>query len=149
MVQGSTSRSAVMSKIKSKDTEPELIVRKLLHKHGFRYRLHANKLPGKPDIVLPKYKSVIFINGCFWHFHNCSIGHLPKSNQEYWIPKLKRNQERDLDNKKQYKDMGWKVLTVWECAITGQNKITNKKLIQLLSKSIKLGTKNLEITSEI
>lgn len=94
-------RSKIMGKIKSEDTKPELAVRKFLFSHGFRYRLHRKDLPGRPDIVLPKYKTVIFVNGCFWHGHGCKIGsgkRKPKTNIGYWIPKIEKNIERDKEN---------------------------------------------------
>lgn len=112
---GSNKRSEVMRKIKSKDTKPEIRIRKALHRLGFRFRLHKKELPGKPDIVLPKFRTVIQVRGCFWHGHDCLKSSLPKSNQEYWIPKLKANKERDHRNDRLLKDMGWNVIVVWEC----------------------------------
>ncbi len=108
-------RSEVMSKIRSKDTKPEMRIRKGLHALGFRYRLHDKKLPGRPDIVLPRFKTVIQVRGCFWHSHNCIDGHIPKTRKEYWEPKLKANTERDQKNDQRLKDMGWRVFVVWEC----------------------------------
>ena len=111
-------RSANMSKIRSKDTKPEMLVRRHLHALGFRYRLHASKLPGHPDLVLPKWHTVIFVNGCFWHKHEgCRYFVVPKSNTEFWMNKISRNVERDADNTKKLIDMGWKVVTVWECEL--------------------------------
>jgi DNA mismatch endonuclease Vsr len=118
------SRSYNMSRIKAKDTKPEQIVRQYLFSHGFRYRKHVSELPGKPDIVLPKYRTVIFVHGCFWHVHeNCSRAIIPKSNEGYWIPKLSKNKERDLRNISFLESQGWKVIVVWECEL--------KKNIQL------------------
>lgn len=109
-------RSLNMSRINSKNTAPEKKLRSLLHLMGFRFRLHDKKLPGKPDIILPRYKTVIFMNGCFWHQHpGCRRSNLPKSNQEYWLNKLKRNVERDAVNIKLLETAGWKVLVIWEC----------------------------------
>jgi DNA mismatch endonuclease (patch repair protein) len=109
-------RSENMSKILSKNTRPEIIIRTWLHKNGYRFRLHKKDLPGKPDIVLAKYKTVIFINGCFWHCHQgCRKAVLPKTNQEYWIPKLKKNIERFERDKKALEMAGWTVLVIWEC----------------------------------
>lgn len=111
-------RSRNMSKIRSTNTQPELIVRKALHQLGFRFRLHAKDLPGKPDLVLPKYKAVIFINGCFWHGHEgCSRYVLPKSNEEYWHNKIRRNIFRDKENIRILNELGWKCLVVWECSL--------------------------------
>ena len=106
-----------MSQIKSKNTKPEELVRKYLFNHGFRYRKNVKGLPGCPDIVLPKYKTVIFVNGCFWHMHNCGRFKTPSSNKDYWIPKLQRNVERDKENKEKLSKMKWNIITVWECEL--------------------------------
>lgn len=111
-------RSANMRAIRSKDMAPELMVRKLVHGMGYRYRLHRRELPGKPDLVFVARRKVIFVHGCFWHQHNsakCSDSRLPKSNQEYWNPKLERNTARDRQQVAALKRLGWKVLVVWEC----------------------------------
>ena len=111
-------RSALMSRIRSKDTKIELEVRRGLHALGFRYRLGGAGLPGKPDIVLPKYRTVVFVHGCFWHQHgkaNCRDGHAPKSNTGYWAPKLARNVARDAAHVTALRREGWKVLVIWDC----------------------------------
>lgn len=110
-------RSAMMSRIRSKDTKPEMMVRKALHRLGFRFRLHVRDLPGHPDIVLPKYNTIIQIKGCFWHGHTCRDGRQPKSNREYWVPKLLRNKERDISNERKLRRMGWSVRNLWECRV--------------------------------
>jgi DNA mismatch endonuclease (patch repair protein) len=111
-------RSRMMSGIRGKDTKPELIIRKALHARGFRFRLHVKDLPGKPDLVLPKYGAVIFVHGCFWHGHGCDAGtNRPRSNLAYWRPKLLRNRRRDATNRRALKRLGWKVLVVWECQL--------------------------------
>lgn len=111
-------RSYNMSRIRSKDTKPELLVRKFLHKNGFRYRLHVKDLPGKPDIVLPKYKTVIFIHGCFWHGHEgCKYYVVPKTRTEWWLNKIANNSSNDESYQKQLSSSGWKVLTIWECEL--------------------------------
>lgn len=111
-------RSKMMSKIASKNTIPEMIVRKSLHSRGFRYRLHDNKLPGKPDLVLPKYKTVIFVHGCFWHAHEgCKFYRMPKSNTDYWKKKIENNISRDIKNRKALQELGWNVIVVWECEL--------------------------------
>jgi DNA mismatch endonuclease (patch repair protein) len=112
-------RSAMMSRIRSKDTKPEMLVRKALHRLGFRFRLHVRDLPGRPDIVLPKYRIIIQVKGCFWHGHTCRDGRFPKSNREYWVPKLLRNKERDISNERKLRRMSWSVRTLWECRICG------------------------------
>lgn len=107
-----------MSRIKNKDTKPEEMVRKYLFSRGFRYRKNDKCLPGHPDIVLPKYKTIIFVNGCFWHKHEgCSQFVWPKSNQEYWKPKILKNQERDRLVQSQLRELGWHVIIVWACEI--------------------------------
>lgn len=110
-------RSAQMSLIRSRDTKPEMRVRKALHGLGFRYRLHVRNLPGCPDIVLPKYGTIIQVKGCFWHAHACRNGRLPKSNCEYWTPKLNRNRERDRLNERKLRRLGWSVYSIWECRL--------------------------------
>ena len=110
-------RSKNMSHIRSTNSKPEEIVRKYLFSKGFRYRKNVRTLPGCPDIVLPKYHTVIFVNGCFWHKHDCGRFVWPSSNTEYWIPKINRNVERDKQNHKKLIDAGWKVLIIWECEL--------------------------------
>ncbi|MBQ3660512.1 MAG: DNA mismatch endonuclease Vsr [Firmicutes bacterium] len=110
-------RSINMSHIRSKNTKPEEVVRKYLFAKGFRYRKNDARYPGKPDLVLPKYHTIIFINGCFWHHHGCSRSSLPKTNQDYWIPKIQRNVERDQQNIKALEDAGWQVIVIWECEL--------------------------------
>ena len=107
-----------MSRIRSKDTSPEVSVRSYLFKRGFRFRKNVKTLPGKPDIVLPKYKAVIFINGCFWHHHeNCRLAATPKSRTEFWLTKFEKNISNDKRNCQQLEASGWKVITVWECEL--------------------------------
>ena len=111
-------RSYNMSRIRGKDTKPEEKVRKYLFSRGFRYRKNDARLPGKPDIVLPKYKTVVFVNGCFWHKHEgCRYFVWPKNNAEFWKSKIEKNVERDLRVQKELRSLGWKVLTVWECEL--------------------------------
>lgn len=107
-----------MQAVKGKNTSPEVLVRQYLHRQGYRFRLHRKDLPGKPDIVLPKYKVVIFINGCFWHRHQgCKHATMPASNIDYWEKKFKRTQERDKNQYRQLEELGWKVYIVWECEV--------------------------------
>lgn len=111
-------RSENMARVKSKNTKPEIFLRKKLWHEGFRYRINYKKLPGSPDIYIPKYKTAIFVNGCFWHMHeNCKYSSIPKNNHEFWEKKLKGNVIRDRDNYKKLKDMGVKVIVVWGCEI--------------------------------
>lgn len=107
-----------MARIRATNTKPELVVRSLIHRLGFRYRLHVRSLPGCPDIVLPRWKSLIFVHGCFWHRHSgCPLAYTPKSRPEFWLPKLEGNASRDLKTNKLLRKRGWKVLVVWECEL--------------------------------
>jgi DNA mismatch endonuclease (patch repair protein) len=109
-------RSAIMRAVRAKDTTPELLVRRLTHALGYRFRLHAAELPGKPDLVFPARRKVIFVHGCFWHWHNCKRGRrMPKAHTEYWSRKLLRNQERDRRHRRALRRGGWQVLVIWEC----------------------------------
>lgn len=120
-------RSEIMSKVKSKNTKPERVVRSLLHQLGYRFRLHRQDLPGKPDIVLPKYQSVIFVHGCFWHQHpDCRKATIPQKNRDFWEKKLLRNMKRDQEHIQELKNIGWFVLVVWECEIKDIVKLTSK-----------------------
>ncbi len=110
----------MMSGIRGKNTKPEILVRSLLHKHGFRFRLHARDLPGKPDIVLPRYHAVIFVHGCFWHGHDCPLFKLPASRVDFWRKKICQNQKADLKNQEKLMDSGWRVCVIWECSIRGK-----------------------------
>lgn len=126
-------RSRNMSHIRSKDTKPEVTVRKYLFSKGFRYRKNVKTLPGCPDIVLPKYKTVIFVNGCFWHKHDCPRFVWPSSNEDYWREKIIRNVKRDGDNYEQLKASGWNVYVVWECQLKKKDfEDTMDKLIAFL-----------------
>jgi len=120
-----------MSRISGKDTKPEMIVRKFLHSNGFRYRLHVNDLPGKPDLVLPKYNSVIFVHGCFWHVHEgCDFFKLPQTNTEFWKEKLYGNKERDERHLEKLNELGWNEIVVWECELKPEKK--EKTLIRIV-----------------
>lgn len=119
----SATRSRMMSNIKGRNTKPELLIRSLLHEQGFRFRIHRKDLPGKPDIVLPKYKAIIFIHGCFWHGHqNCRLFKLPASRTEFWEAKISKNQENDLKAKELLLNSGWRICTIWECAVRRSKK---------------------------
>lgn len=128
-------RSEIMSKISGKDTKPEILVRKFLFARGFRFRKNVKALPGKPDIVLPKYKTVIFVHGCFWHGHICKSGKLPETNKEFWREKIKINIIRDTSNIKKLKDLGWFVDIIWQCEL--KNKISQENSLSLLASEIK------------
>lgn len=131
-------RSRVMQSVSSENTKPEMLVRSFLHKNGFRFRLHSKKLPGHPDIVLPKYKTVIEVRGCFWHRHpGCRQATMPSSNVEFWQKKFKRNVDRDKKTEKQLNELGWNLIVVWECELKSDeflkslpSLILNKRNIQ-------------------
>ena len=126
----SEQRSRNMSAIKSKNTKPEIAVRKLLHSMGYRFRLHRKDLPGSPDIVLPKYKTVIFVHGCFWHRHeNCKYATTPKTRKEFWENKFKANINRDNLNQANLLLRGWKIIIIWECQLKGDIKKLIRELI--------------------
>ena len=133
-----TKRSEIMSKVTGKDTKPEILVRKHLFSKGFRYRKNVNDLPGKPDIVLPKYKTLIFIHGCFWHGHkNCDAAKLPASNVDYWVRKVSSNVIRDSQNMQLLKEAGWNGIVIWECELKTKNK---EKRFELLLNEIRNST---------
>ena len=128
-------RSRCMAAVKGKDTKPEMIVRKYLFSRGLRFRVQVRKLPGTPDIVLPKYKTAIFVNGCFWHGHEgCKYFRLPKSNVEFWKEKIERNIERDRESMQALFDLGWKVVRVWECEL--RNKANREETLNKIYTSI-------------
>ena len=123
-----TQRSYCMSRIRSKDMSPELAVRSMTHRMGYRFRLHRRDLPGKPDLTLTKHRAVIFVHGCFWHWHSdsdCPIAGLPKSNLDYWLPKLTRTRERDAEHMTQLGELGWRALVIWECALRTPESVLN------------------------
>ena len=114
-------RSEIMSRIRGKDTGPEMVIRKALFANGFRYRLHVKNLPGKPDIVLPKYNAVVIVDGCFWHGHkNCKFFRMPKSRIYFWRKKIDANRARDVKNRRKLRRLGWNVIQVWECQLSSR-----------------------------
>ena len=126
-------RRRTMQAVKSKDTKPELIVRRLLHAKGYRYRLHNRALPGRPDLVFPSKKKIIFIHGCFWHGHNCERGaRVPKTNTDYWTSKIARNRSRDLRTRLELQFHGWRILYVWECELR-EPEATLKRICRFLN----------------
>ena len=132
-VHNKKTRSYNMSMIRSKDTKPEIIVRKFLFGNGFRYKLHDKMLPGKPDLVFPKYKTVVFIHGCFWHGHEgCKYFVVPKTRKKWWLEKINRNKQLDTENFRKLKKLGWKILTVFECKLKPVNE--EKTLNQLATR---------------
>jgi DNA mismatch endonuclease, patch repair protein len=135
-------RSENMSRIRSRDTSPELIVRRLVHAMGYRFRLHVASLPGKPDIVLPRLKSIIEVRGCFWHQHSgCIDSHIPKSRRGYWKPKLDRNCTRDRVNGRELRRLGWRICVIWECEAKNPAKISRRiaRFLEAKRNAIPLG----------
>jgi DNA mismatch endonuclease, patch repair protein len=145
----SATRSRMMSGIRSKNTKPELLIRKRLHAMGFRYRIHDSKVFGKPDIVLSRYKAVILINGCFWHGHNCPLFKLPATQPEFWKEKISRNRERDAVVRKELDSQGWRQLTVWECAFRGKGKIGFDESMQRIRNWIISDAPAAEVTGDL
>lgn len=130
-------RSERMSRIRGKNTKPEVIVRRLLHAAGFRFRLHVSALTGRPDIVLPRYKSIVLVHGCFWHRHaGCAIATTPKSNVAFWRKKFEGNVKRDRGNRAKLRKLGWSVFVIWECQVSSaaKSEATAKKLVKKLAK---------------
>lgn len=141
-------RSRNMKAIKSRDTKPELLVRHMLHHHGFRYRVSPVNLPGKPDIWLAKWNTAIFINGCFWHKHDCGMFHLPSTRREFWLHKLEGNRIRDQVTIQQLISSGKKVLVIWECALRGPLAIPSPMLLTLIRTFLLTGFCLAELTTE-
>jgi len=128
-------RSDIMSKVRQEETKPEILIRRFLFSHGFRYRKNDKRYPGKPDIVLPKYRTIIFVHGCFWHGHvNCKAATLPKTNIDFWKKKISDNKVRDQKNIETLRKEGWNVITIWQCEIKNKNK--RKERLELLLKEI-------------
>jgi DNA mismatch endonuclease (patch repair protein) len=127
----------MMAGIRGKDTKPELAVRRALHARGFRYRLHAKNLPGRPDVVLSRYRAAIFVHGCFWHGHDCPMFRLPGTRTDYWRDKIRRNRERDHEVSAALEAMSWRRLTVWECALRGPGRLPFDSVIEEISFWIK------------
>lgn len=124
-----TVRSRMMAGIKGRNTKPEMLLRHGLHRRGFRFRLHSKDLPGKPDMVFPKHHAVIFANGCFWHGHDCPMFKWPSTRQEFWNAKITGNRERDSRVKANLLESGWRVLTIWECALKGPAKLATESVL--------------------
>lgn len=129
----SATRSRMMSGIRGKDTGPERLVRSLLHRRGFRFRLHAKDLPGRPDIVFPRYRAVVLVHGCFWHGHCCPLFRLPGTRTGFWEEKIKRNRANDERNERSLADLGWRVATVWECALRGKRRMPPEAVASALA----------------
>lgn len=138
-------RSRMMSGIRGKNTKPELTIRKALHARGFRYRIHCKDLPGNPDMCLPKYRAVIFVHGCFWHGHDCHLFKWPKTRPEFWKKKIERNCSVDAAALVRLADAGWRVGTVWECALKGKSRLQLEDVVANLDRWLRSGEASLEI----
>ena len=138
-------RSEMMAGIRGKNTKPELLIRSGLHNMGFRYRLHDSRLPGKPDIVLPKYKAIVLVNGCFWHMHECSLFKWPQTRPEFWRNKLQTNKDRDKALLTEYSALGWRTFTVWECTLKGKSRFPLDDLLGTIAKWLLEGTGDKEL----
>jgi DNA mismatch endonuclease, patch repair protein len=136
-------RQLNMSRIRSRDTQPELLIRRGLHAHGFRFRLHKRQLPGRPDLVLARYRTVVFVNGCFWHSHGCHISRMPETRREYWQPKLDRTMQRDRDAIRALQSAGWRIVLVWECALRGRTRLAAGDAVTQVADFIRAGTGSL------
>lgn len=138
-------RSRMMAGIKGKNSKPELILRKGLHAAGFRFRVHVADLPGKPDLVLPRFRAVIFAHGCFWHGHDCHLFKMPSTRREFWQAKIDRNREVDTRNRSQLTDAGWRQAVVWECALKGRTRLAHDEVIDSCAHWLQSDTQALEI----
>ena len=138
-------RREVMASISAKNTKPELLVRKALHREGFRYRLHGKGLPGKPDLVFRGLNAVVVVNGCFWHGHDCQLFKVPATNREFWETKIKTNRARDARNKNLLLEQNWRVLIIWECSTRGKGRLKFEELIANVTNWLKSDEKYLEI----
>ena len=141
-------RHKCMARIKGKDTKSELIVRRYLHAHGYRYRINVKRLPGTPDIVLRKYRTVIFINGCFWHGHEgCRYFVMPKSNTTFWEKKIERNKQRDVEKRIQLRHLGWHTITIWGCELLPKNRLTTLQALEQTLNKIFLLNNGAKVTT--
>jgi len=138
-------RSEMMAGIRAKDTKPEMLVRKSLHARGFRFRLHDKKLPGKPDLVLPRYRAVIFVHGCFWHGHDCNLFRLPSTRRDWWLNKINANRERDGWVGDELARLGWRQAIVWECALRGKFRLEARDVNEALAAWLLGCMENLEL----
>lgn len=138
-------RSQMMAGIQGKNTTPELVIRKSLFARGWRYRLHDKRLPGKPDLVFPRLKAVVFVDGCFWHGHDCHLFKMPSSRVDFWAGKIERNRQRDAEVRNRLDELGWRHLTVWECALKGRTRLPITEVIDKVAEWLDSGTTTVEI----
>lgn len=141
-------RKLNMSRIRGRDTKPEMLIRRGLHARGLRYRLQDRSLPGRPDLVFPKYRVVVLVHGCFWHGHNCPLFRLPATRTEFWTEKIRANQSRDQRSYKALKAQGWRILIIWECSLKGIDRWPITSLLDTCEYFIKSGNETLEMTGQ-
>ena len=141
-------RSRMMAAVRSQDTGPEVAIRKALHARGLRYRTNVRNLPGRPDIVFPKYRAAIFVHGCFWHAHDCELFRLPTTRPEFWKKKLRRNRDRDTEARQALSEKGWRHLTVWECVLRGSQRRDFSALIDEVEHWVTAGQPEHELRGE-
>jgi DNA mismatch endonuclease (patch repair protein) len=138
-------RSSMMSGIRGKNTKPEILIRKALFARGWRYRLHDNRLPGRPDLVFPRLRAAVFVDGCYWHGHHCHLFKMPSSHAEFWAEKIGRNRERDFEVRRKLDDLGWRYLIVWECALKGKTRLPVVDVIDTVARWLESGDGSAEI----
>ncbi len=141
-----STRSRMMAGIRGANTKPELLIRRGLHRAGFRFRLHVSTIPGRPDIVLPKHNAIVLVNGCFWHGHNCPLYRIPSTRREFWKEKIRQNRLRDRSNLRTYRELGWRVSVVWECAIKGPAQMGHELVIERLQRWLSSNRRERELT---
>jgi len=135
----------MMAGIRGKDTKPEMLIRRALHQKGFRYRLHDRKLPGRPDMVFPRFKAVIFIHGCFWHMHGCHLFKWPSTRKAFWRQKLEGNRKRDALSYRNLQESGWRILTIWECALKSRSRLSEEEVMLSVTNWLTTGNAGMEI----
>ena len=141
-------RSRIMSGIRGKNTKPELAIRSALHRRGFRFRLHRRDLPGKPDLVFTRLNAVLFVHGCFWHGHDCHLFRWPKSREEFWREKIGKNIERDRPQREALAEAGWRIGTIWECALKGKTRLPFESVVDQCATWLKSDIKTLEVSGD-
>lgn len=141
-------RSRMMASVRGRDTTPEVRLRSALHRLGFRFRKHDSRLPGKPDVVLRKWNAVLFVNGCFWHGHDCELFRLPKTRRSFWNSKINRNRTNDTRNREELECLGWRHATIWECSVKGKRRRTFEEIADLCARWLESRSRRIDIRGE-